>query len=311
MQNIKSALDTFGKMEPKKQAMAALAAVLAVLIVWLGIFLLTKPRGMAHYLLLGVDGWGSNAEGVGRSDVIMLASLDYDEDRIALTSFARDGLIRPDGFSRDIKINSLVRYEGGEQGLCDYLSTTYGVPIEGYFVINFSGAVDVINAVGGVTVDLTEQEVLYLKKKAGDYENYFLHAGPCRMNGAQALAFMRCRKLDSDYGRQDRQAKVLRAMMDELKNITAGKAVKLLGQIKGVYRSSLSAGEQAELVRNAVHLRRAALEKYSIPTQDGYNYAEASDGSSGLKFNVERHRELLHGWLGLEEKKEKTAGEQK
>lgn len=286
----------------KKQALAALTVVMAVLVVWLGVFLLKKPKGMAHYLLLGVDGWGLNTEGAGRSDVIMLASLDYDGDRIALTSFARDGLIRPKGFSRDIKINSLVRYSEGEQGLVDYLQTTYGVPIEGYFVINFSGAVDIINAIGGVSVELTEQEVQYLKKKAGDYDNYHLHAGLCRMNGAQALEFMRCRKLDSDYGRQDRQAKVLRAVMDELKNITAGKAVKLLESMTGMYRTSLSAGEQIELVKNAVHLRRASLEKYSIPTQDGYSYGEASDGTSGLKFNLEKHQALLRGWLGLEEK---------
>lgn len=300
MQRIQMAAKKLRQMEPKRQAMIALAVVLAVLLLWLGVFLLTKPKGMEHYLLLGVDGWGLNTEGAGRSDVIMLASLDYDDDRIALTSFARDGLIRPTGFSRDIKINSLVRYADGEKGLVDYLQATYGVPIKGYFVVNFSGAVDIINAIGGVSVELTEQEVQYLKKKAGDYDGYYLHEGLCRMNGAQALEFMRCRKLDSDYGRQDRQAKVLRAVMDELKNITAGKAVKLLDNIIGLYRTNLSPAQQATLVKNAVHLRRANLEKYSIPTQDGYSYGEASDGTSGLKFNLEKHQALLKTWLGLE-----------
>lgn len=301
MQVIHAAAEKARKLPTKKKIGIAVAAVLAVVILALGAFLLTKPRGMEHYLLLGVDGWGLNVEGAGRSDVIMLASLDYDEDRIVLTSFARDGLIRPAGFSSDIKINSLVRYSAGEQGLVDYIETTYDVPISGYFVVNFSGAVDIIDAIGGVTVELTSQEVQYLKKMAGDYDNYHLHEGACRMNGAQALAYMRCRKLDSDYGRQNRQGNVLRAVMAELKNITAGKALKLLDSIDGLYRTDLSGAQQANLVKNAVHLRRADLEKYSIPAQDAYNYGTASDGSSGLKFNVEKHQAMLREWLGLEE----------
>ena len=229
---------------------------------------------MAHYLLLGIDGWGLNVEGAGRSDVIMLASLDYDHNRVVITSFARDGLVRPEGYTRDVKINSLVRNTAGEQGLIDYIETTYGVPIDGYFVVNFSGAMEIIDVIGGVSVELTDSEVLYLRKKAGDY--------------------------DSDYGRQNRQANVLRAVMDELRDITPGKAIKLLERIARLYRTDLSGAQQIELVKNAVRLRRATLEKYSIPAQNAYSYGEASDGTSGLKFNLEKHQALLREWLGLE-----------
>lgn len=289
---------TSQKRRPRRWILAA--AVLAAVILAMGLFVGSRPRGMAHYLLLGVDGWGLNVEGAGRSDVIMLASLDYDENRIVLTSFARDGLIQPQGFTSQIKINTLVRYTDGEQGLVDYIQTTYGVPIDGYFVVNFSGAVEMIDAIGGVTVELTAQEVQYLKRMAGDYDNYHLHEGECRMNGAQALAYMRCRKLDNDYGRQNRQGNVLRAAMDELRNITVGKALKLLESLDGLYRTDLSAARQAELVKNLVHLRRASLERHSIPAQDAYSYATASDGSSGLRFNLEKHQVMLREWLGLE-----------
>lgn len=300
MQAVKQIGVNIKSMNPKKKILAAVLAVVLAVLVWLGVFLLTKPRGMAHYLLLGIDGWGLNVEGAGRSDVIMLASLDYDHNRVVITSFARDGLVRPEGYTRDVKINSLVRNTAGEQGLIDYIETTYGVPINGYFVVNFSGAMEIIDVIGGVSVELTDSEVLYLRKKAGDYDGYTLHEGLCRMNGAQALEYMRCRNLDSDYGRQNRQANVLRAVMDELRDITPGKAIKLLERIARLYRTDLSGAQQIELVKNAVRLRRATLEKYSIPAQNAYSYGEASDGTSGLKFNLEKHQALLREWLGLE-----------
>ena len=120
---------------------------------------LAQQLDMEHYLLVGVDGWGLNEEGGARSDAIILASLDYGRERITFTSFARDSIVKPSYRKGTVKLNTLVRSAEGEQALVDYLTQTYGIPISGYFVINFSGAVDVINAVGGIEIELTQDEV--------------------------------------------------------------------------------------------------------------------------------------------------------
>lgn len=291
------------KIQRKRVKYAVIAGALLLvlaLLVMAGVFLLTKPTGMAHYLLVGVDGWGVNVEGAGRSDVVMLASLDYDGNRILLTSFARDALVEPSFRKNAVKLNTLVRSTAGEQALVDYLEEAFISPIDGYFVVNFSGAVEIIDAIGGVSVEITGQEVSYLKQHAGDYDGYHLHEGLCRMNGAQALAYMRCRNLDNDFGRQNRQGNVLRALMEELSDITSGKALSLLDNISGMYRSSLSAAQQVELAKNAVHMRHAQLEKYSIPAEGTYRYGTDNDGASALRFDLEQNQVLLREWLGIE-----------
>lgn len=66
---------------------------------------------------------------------------------------------------------------------------------------------------GGVEIDLTEAEAHYIDKKEGTYPDYPLAEGRCRMNGAQALCYARCRKLDNDLGRGDRQTKLFSALV--------------------------------------------------------------------------------------------------
>lgn len=254
---------------------------------------------MEHYLLIGVDGWGLNREGGARSDAIILASLDYGRDRITFTSFARDSVVKPAYRKGTVKLNTLVRSEEGEQALIDYLSQAFGIPIKGHFVINFSGAVDVINAVGGIDIELSQDEAYYVDYHAGVYDDYPLAEGICRMNGAQALYYMRCRSLDNDFGRQGRQGKALRAMVGKLSKITPVRALMLVDDVLGMYRTDLTVGAQFELAMKAIRLRGAGVKTYSLPAEGTYRYGKDSHGASGLEFNLEENRALLHEWLGL------------
>jgi len=278
-----------------------LFAVLLLIMCLLPIFSAqgAEKNDMAHYLLVGVDEWGANEEGSARSDAIILASLDYKNDRMTFTSFARDSIVSPSYRKGSVKLNAVVRSAEGEQALVDYLEETYGLPISGYFAINFSGAVDVINLIGGIEVELSLAEKNYLRQRAGDYDGYTLTEGPCRINGAQALYYMRCRLLDNDFGRQGRQGKVLRAVLKELKDITPMKAMSLLDDVLGLYRTDLSFGAQLELALKAIKLRNADVQTHSIPAEGTYRYSKDSHGASGLEFSVEENLVLLYERLGL------------
>lgn len=261
---------------------------------------LAETADMAHYLLVGVDGWGLNEEGSARSDAIILVSLDYARDGIRFTSIARDSIVKPSYRKGEVKLNTLVRSSEGEQVLEEYLEEALGLAIEGYFVINFSGTVDIINAIGGVSLDLTAGEADYINHQAGEYYGYPIREGNCRLNGAQAVYYMRCRSLDNDFGRQGRQGNVLRAIMKEISGITPVKALSLLDDVLGMYRTSLTAGEQMKLALKAVRLLDAEVEMHSLPAEGTYRYGKDSHGTSGLVFDLERNRELLYQWLGLE-----------
>lgn len=267
----------------------------------LGGFAPARAADMVHYLLVGVDGWGLNEEGGARSDAIILATLDYGEDRLTFTSFARDSIVEPSYRKGTVKLNTLVRSQEGEQALVRYIEEAFGLPISGHFVINFSGAVDVINAVGGIEVTLSEEEAEYLRHHAGEYAGYPLHAGACRINGAQALYYMRCRSLDNDFGRQGRQGNVLRALMDELRDISPLRAMTLLNDVLDMYRTDLSSGQQLELALKALSLLDAQVQTCSIPEEGTYRYGKDSHGNSGLIFDEAQSRAYLRARLGLPE----------
>ena len=298
-------------MRSKRLARHAAALLLAFVMAALCHTALAET-GLAHYLLLGVDGWGTNESGEARSDAIMLASLDYGRDQIIITSFARDSLVEPSYRSGVVKLNALVRSSGGEQVLVDYLEETYQLPISGYFAIDFTGTVYLIDAIGGITVDLAEDEVLYLRKHAGDYYGYRLHEGACRINGAQALYYMRCRSLDSDFGRQGRQGKVLQALLDEVRDITPIKLVTLLDEIVDMYRTDLSPAQQLELGYRALSLRDAELHMHSIPEEGAgaYRYGKDSQGASGILYDIDESRRLLYTYLGYEIYEEEAPAEE-
>ncbi len=255
---------------------------------------------IAHYLLVGVDGWGLNQEGGARSDAIILASLDYERERLTFTSFARDCIVKPSYRKGTVKLNTLVRSSEGEQALVSYLEEAFGLEIEGYFVINFSGAVDVINAVGGIDVNLSQSEADYVLHHAGDYSQNPLHEGVCRLNGGQAIYYMRCRGLDNDFGRQGRQGNVLRALLHELSDITPLRAILLLDDVLGMYRTDLSSGEQLELALKALALRHADVQTHSLPAEGTYHYGKDSHGTSGLEFSLEENRMMLYKALDIE-----------
>lgn len=256
---------------------------------------------MAHYLLIGVDSWGINEEGGARSDAIILASLDYAHDRVFFTSFARDSLVKPSYRRSAVKLNALVRSSMGERMLIEYLEEAFGLPISGYFVINFSGAVDVVNAIGGIDLSLTEEEAAYIDGLVGEYEGYPLQEGVCRLNGEQAIYYMRCRSLDNDFGRQRRQGRVLEGAFHALKDMSVIDALRLLDEVLGMYRTDLSVPQQIALAKRAVSLKNAQLQMNSLPMEGAYHYGQDSYGASGLDFDVELCRAQLYSWLGLED----------
>lgn len=258
-----------------------------------------KKMDMEHYLLIGVDGWGVAKEGGARSDAIILASLDYGRDRIIFTSFARDSIVKPSYRRNPVKLNTLVRSQEGEGALIQYIEETFGIPISGHFIINFSGAVDVLNAVGGIEIELSQQEADYVDHQAGYDAEYPLQEGLCRMNGGQALYYMRCRSLDNDFGRQGRQGKVLRALVGKLSTITPVRALMLVDDVLGMYRTDLAFAAQFELAMKALSLRRADVQTHSLPAEGTYHYGKDSQGASGLEFNLEANRARLYEILDI------------
>lgn len=285
------------KTSPKWRRILLLALLLVLVIcLILGIsWAVTRPTGQHHYLLLGTDNWGLIDESP-RSDAIMLVTMDFDRNKLLLTSFLRDTQVTLEN-GREDKLNTLTR-SGGEDKLLDYLEYAYDIEIEGTITTNFSGMVQLIDAIGGITVNLTAGEVREVRKTAGDYPpDYMLYEGDCHLNGAQALAYMRIRKLDNDMGRANRQANAMRAVVAQAKNIGLTEALAILPNVQDFYRTDMSFGQQAELLRDAYRLRNAPIERQQIPAEDTYRFGELR-GASVLVMNEEKNQEAFWTFLG-------------
>lgn len=284
----------FGLRRLSLRRVVPLLLVLAALLLIL--LLILRPRGQETYLVYGVDQYGSLDES-GRSDAMMLVRLDHDHRRIYAVSMARDMLI-DNGHGGRTKINTIIRKESedGNAALCRAVSDNFGVPVDGWFRINFSSLVSIVDALGGVSVELSAEEARYIDKTAGLWPGYPLSEGVCRLCGGQALWFARCRKLDSDLGRGQRQSRLAAALVSEIRRTGIRSIYSLYESMNHAWRASLSPAQQAKLVFRALFARRYRVTQLSLPFEGTFRYGEAS-GTSGILPNLEKNRELLQSAL--------------
>ena len=274
---------------------AARAAV-PVLLALLALVLLLRPYGTQTYLVLGMDNYGSLDE-TGRSDVMMLVQLNFTRSRITGVTFARDMFIDNEE-GRETKINTIVR-SSSEESLVSALEKDFQLDIDGWFRVNFTTVIELVDALGGAKVELTEKEVAYINRNVGYYNENPLAEGECLLNGAQALCYARCRQLDNDIGRGQRQSKLLSGMVNSVRHMSLARIGDVFSSLKHAWRSSLSAGEQVRLLSQVIWLRGAKVESVGVPFEGTWRYGNSKKGDNGILIKQDENTRLLHEALGL------------
>ena len=268
----------------------ACCVLLCLLVVFFLLFIVLHPHGEQTYLILGIDNYGSLDDN-GRSDVMMLVHLDFDHSEIATVTFARDMFIENEHGTQS-KINTIVRNED-EEALVRALEQNFGLSIDGWFRVNFSSVVSIVDAMGGAEVTLTAEEARYIDNVAGAYPDSPLSEGTCRLNGAQALTYARCRKLDNDIGRGQRQSKLFEGLVQQTRQMNVFQLVSVVKEMSHAWRSSLSASEQASLVYKALWLRGAQVTRLAVPFEGTWHYGNSQSGTSGIIISTEDNRQML------------------
>ena len=286
----------FTKAKAFHKAHLAARIVLGVLIAFFALWLILHPHGTKSFLILGMDNYGSLDES-GRSDVTMLVQVDFSKSKISAVTFARDMFIANEN-DYLTKINTVVRNKD-EDTLCRMIEKNFGVPVDGWFRVNFTSVIELVDAIGGAEVELTKAEVNYLARQGLDvFPDNPLAEGKCHLNGAQALAYARCRKLDNDLGRGERQGKLISGMVRQTKRMTAANVMNVYNSLKHAWRSSYSAGEQAKLVAQALWLRGAKVQSIGMPFEGHWRYGSANS-VNGVVANLEDNKLLLLEALGM------------
>jgi LCP family protein required for cell wall assembly len=204
-----------------------------------------------NILLLGTDQRDLGA--VGRTDTIMVLAIDAPNNRASLVSFPRDLYLAIPGIGYS-RINTAYGFGeerqpgGGLPLLMSTIERNFGIPIERYVRIDFSGFQDVIDALGGV--DVIVDCPLYDELIYRYFETYSLEPGTYHMNGEQALYYARSRKTTSDFDRARRQQRVLLAMRNRvLEGDLLPRVPALWLAMRDVVDTNLGPGEIADLAR--------------------------------------------------------------
>ncbi|MBP9988489.1 MAG: LCP family protein, partial [Ruminococcus sp.] len=237
-------------------------------------------KNIINVLLCGVDNGETGAKGVaadGRSDTIMLVSVDKKKKKITLSSFFRDSwtymrVPKSDGTFEDTynKINASYIF-GGPATLIQTIENDYKIKIDQYIAVDFKSFPKLIDAVGGVKVDVQEYEANFIRRTSR--QTNFPYGKGTKLNGKQALIYSRIRKLDADgdVSRTRRQRTVIKALIESAKSATKGQLVNAFKQVKDYMRTGFQQSEVIKLIAQATShdWMDFPMTEYTFPNEDG------------------------------------------
>jgi polyisoprenyl-teichoic acid--peptidoglycan teichoic acid transferase len=251
-----------------------------------------ESRGRTNILLLGVGDPGHSGEDL--TDTIMVLSIDYKTNNIAIFSIPRDLYVKIPG-NGSSKINAANVYgenkqKGSGVGLVSQVVTsTLGTPIDYYVKVNFSGLKQAVDAVGGVTVNVENAfcDYNYPTEYKGDTSTICFKAGPQTMNGIKALQYSRSRHAlgpeGSDFARSKRQQKVIIALKEKLlagnSTYNPKTVVNLLGVMGNNVKTDFQIAEFARLYDIAKKVDQAKIIQKSFDNS-AEGLLEASSGTA-------------------------------
>ena len=212
-----------------------------------------KENGVVNILLIGSD---SRTEGDdGRSDAMILLSVSSKTRTIHMTSLLRDMYVDIPGRNGN-RLNAAYSF-GGPELLLETVKQNLGIEVNRYAVVNFQAFANLVDAVNGVDLELTNEEVKWVNAYLNEYnelrgmpmETDYLDtslSGMIHLNGAQSLAYSRNRFIGTDFGRTERQRKVLSAVM---KKLPAALVTNPNGLINGLFPNLTTNLTQTECLR--------------------------------------------------------------
>ena len=183
--------------------------------------------------ILGIDSRQDSYSLGNRSDCIVIASINNKTKEVRLVSVYRDTYLELTGRSLD-KVTHAYSY-GGPTLALSTLNTNLDLDITEFVTVNFEAVKEIVNDLGGVTITVTDAEATQI---SGINE-----AGTYMLNGDQALAYSRIRKIDTDYKRTERMRTVVEAMLSKAKTLNVGQLNSFADTILPKIRTNISSSE--------------------------------------------------------------------
>ena len=269
-------------------------------------------KGYRNIALFGVDSRDKSLGKGNRTDTIMIASLNEDTKEVKLLSIYRDTYLNL-GNDRYNKCNAAYSQGGPEQAI-NMLNMNLDLNIEDYITIGFTGLIEVIDAIGGIEIDVMEEEIRHLNNyqismvgTSSDGKTFVANegvdyipvtqAGYQTLNGLQATAYCRIRYVGDDFMRTERQREVLSLVLEKAKTVSPSTLNKILDNVLPNVSTSLDIDEMVAVL--------SEVTQYNIVGKDGFPFEQyratgnlgGNVGSAVIPVDLQTNVEELHRFL--------------
>lgn len=272
-----------------------------------------SSKDVLNILLIGTDERTKEFNVDARSDSMIIASINQKKNTIKLVSLER-GIAAPI-LAGEYKgeydwLTHIFRY-GGADLLVDTVEQMFKVNIDNYIRINFCTVTTVIDAIGGIELEITKPEQEFLEMYRHVYQSTSTQkpvvVGTNTFDGGMALGYSRLRAIDDDWFRVERQRKVIIATAQKLKGSSLTELNNLANQVLPLVQTDLTKLEIADLMLYAPQLLGATFDQMTIPAPGTYGgMSIMGEDRGGFAVNYEINNPLLHEFLYGEEETKAT-----
>lgn len=236
-----------------------------------------SDKDVINILLIGSD--TRTAGKGGRSDAMILVSVNEKTKKIIATSLLRDIYLQIPGVSNN-RINAAFAY-GGADLLMETIKNNFKIEIDRYVSIDFYAFMKVVDIIGGVNVTVTDKDVPIMNSYiqglnqllGRDSElDTIKEAGNLDINGIQTLAYVRNRYVGTDFARTTKQREVLEKVFHKVKGSNIIELNKILNVVLPEVTTNLTEGELFSLILKVPAYSKYNLEQFSVPAEGTYNF---------------------------------------
>jgi len=261
-----------------------------------------QEEGVYNILLLGEEAIGSG-DARGRTDVIIVATLNTVTKKIKLTSLMRDTLVMIPGY-KDNKLN--VAYEmGGIDLLYETIAMNFDLHLDGCVMVNFENFEKIIDELGGLEIPLAAGEAQYLNSTnyISDPANRNVVEGTQILNGNQVLGYARIRKranvngTNNDYGRTERHRIILNAVFEKYKTTSKDELLSMVFQFLPMITTDIDSKNFEALVNAFVDMGTMDMEQLRIPADGAFQDSVKVRGMAVLIPDYTANIDILHSFI--------------
>ena len=257
-----------------------------------------------NILLIGLD--GTNDKFPKRSDTMIILTIDKLNKSLKITSLARDTLVKIPGRGEE-KLTHAYAY-GQEELLMQTINENFDLDIKDYAVVNFKSFIDIVDIIGGVDINVNEKEIHHLNEvikecygvNHEDTKNieYITSSGNHNLNGYQALAYARIRKLDTIYKRDERQRLILTNIAHKLSDVSISKYLQIAKSILRHIKVNIAFNKIIDLAFIAHELASYDISQLEFPISEYREEGRIGEkGTYVVKWDKNKNIELLHQFI--------------